>query len=149
MTTQTIHPPTSTGTGSHRRPIDPQVHIDAIREVLRAPVSDAEERVRLESLLADHRAVIERQSQALAVLGHRLVEAEAERDAALREVAALRAQLVQHAYADRVRSHEYELLGENRALRAGRESDQDVIKKLRARLAELEQPRGRRRRTSP
>lgn len=142
MTTQTIHPPTSTGTGSHRRPIDPQVHIDAIREVLRAPVSDAEERVRLESLLADHRAVIERQNQALAVLGHRLVETETERDA-------LRAQLVQHAYADRVRSHEYEVLAENRALRAGRESDQDVIKKLRARLAELEQPRGRRRRTSP
>lgn len=115
MQSATVHSPAGTPPGSHRRPHDPAESIAALRQASAA--------------LAEYqRAVEAAQSEALG-LRNRLLQVEAERDAALRENRALHRTLLG------IQGHVDEANAENRRLRELRAADQALIKDLRRELA--------------
>ncbi len=135
MSTTTIYP--STGHGSHRG----------------RPGSDASENIAALRLAFDgveeYQRVAEMAQAEAMGLRQRVRDVEAERDEAQRLAVDLRAQLIQHGYADRVRSHEADLLGENRLLRGRVENLLAALDDRDARIASLEGGAARRRRRAP
>jgi len=151
MITGTIHPPasnnTSNTTGAHRKPADPAVHIDALRQAARSGVLGDDERDKFHAQAAEANAVIERQAAALVELAHWLVEAERARDLAQSEAVASRNALREQASiagacrraADRWRAEAGDLLTENQILRQ-RVHALEVDASSRAPLAEPWEP---------